>query len=161
MKLNLVRIYTCPTYTISHLYVNGEYVCDCIEDMDRGLDQNMPLEEIKKQKVYKLTAIPTGTYKITMNVQSPKFRQYEYYKKYCNGYLPRLLEIKGFDGVLIHCGSTAANSAGCLIVGYNTIKGCVTNSRKAFELLMSKYLVPAKKAKEEMWITIETKYKKK
>lgn len=42
--------------------------------------------------------------------------------------MPRLLNVKGFDGILIHKGSTANNSAGCIIVGKNTVVGGVTNS---------------------------------
>ena len=159
MKIEHVRIYNCKDYSISHIYVNGEYVCDCVEDTDRGLDQSMTLAEIKKRKVYRMTAIPTGTYKLTMNVQSPKFSQYAYYKKYCKGYMPRLLNVPGFDGILIHCGSSAGSSAGCVIVGYNTIKGRVTDSRKAWEKLMKQYLMPAKELGEEITYTITRKYK--
>lgn len=158
MTLGLVRIYNCPTYSIGKLYVNGEYLCDVVEDTDRGLEQTMPLAEIKKRKVYRMTAIPTGTYKVTMDVQSPKMSQMKYYKDFCNGYLPRLLNVPGYDGILIHCGSSAASSAGCLIVGYNTIKGKVTNSKKAWEKLM-KYLLKAKKEREKIEITIIRKYK--
>lgn len=161
MKLNLVRIYTCPTYTIGHLYVDGEYVCDTVEDTDRGLYQGMDMKELARIKVKSKTAIPTGTYRITMNVQSPKFAQYDYYKKYCKGYLPRLLEVPGFEGVLIHRGGSADSSAGCLIVGYNTIKGRVTDSRKAWEKLMKQYLMPAKVLGKEITIKITAKYKKK
>ena len=77
MKIEHVRIYTTkgngtsPGYTISHIYVNGEYVCDAVEDYDRGLDQSMTLAEIRKRKVYKQTAIPTGTYELTMDIISP------------------------------------------------------------------------------------------
>lgn len=161
MKIELKRIYTCPTYTIGRIYVNGEYVCDTVEDTDRGLDQSMTIAQIRKIKVYRQTAIPTGTYEVTMNVPSPKFAQYEYYKKYCNGYLPRLLSVPGYEGILIHCGSSANSSAGCIIVGYNTIKGRVTDSKKAWEKLMKKYLVPAKMLGEEITITITSNYKKK
>ena len=160
MKLDLVRIYNCPTYSIGKLYVDGVWLCDTVEDYDRGLDQSTPLSEIKKIKVYRMTAIPTGTYKVTMNVQSPKMSKMEYYKNFCNGYLPRLLDVPGFDGILIHCGSSANSSAGCLIVGYNTIKGKVTNSRKAWEKLMKRHLLPAKKRGEDITITITSKYKK-
>ena len=103
MKIDLVRIYNCPTYCIGKLYIDGVYQCDTVEDTDRGLDDSMTEEQVRKIKVYKMTAIPTGTYKVTMNVQSPKFSQYTFYKNLCNGYLPRLLKTKGFDGVLIHC----------------------------------------------------------
>ena len=161
MKIELKRIYTCATYTIGHVYVDGEYVCDTVEDTDRGLHQGMTDKEIRKIKVYRQTAIPTGTYKVTMYVQSPKFAKMEYYKRYCNGYLPRILNVPGFDGILIHKGSSANSSAGCIIVGYNTIKGKVTSSQAAWEKLMKKYLTPAKMLGEDITISITSNYKKK
>lgn len=165
MKIEHVRIYTTkgngtsPGYTISRIYINGEYVCDAVEDYDRGLDQSMTKEQIRKIKVYKQTAIPTGTYVLTMDIQSPKFSQYEYYRKFCKGYMPRLLNVKGYDGILIHRGSSANSSAGCVIVGYNTIKGKVTNSQQAWEKLMKNYLMPAKVLGEKITYTITRKYK--
>ena len=159
MKIELVRIFTCPTYTIGKLYIDGEWVCDTLEDTDRGLDQSMTVEEIKKRKVYRQTAIPTGTYKITMDVQSPKFAQYPFYRKLCKGFLPRLLEVKGFDGILMHCGSTADNSAGCILIGLNTIKGRLTNSQKTYTTFMGLHMLPAKKMREDITIIITRKYK--
>lgn len=161
MRIELKRIYTCSTYTIGHLYVDGEYVCDTVEDTDRGLHQGMSDDEIRKIKVYRQTAIPTGTYRVTMNVQSPKFAQMKYYYDFCKGYMPRLLNVPGFDGILIHKGVSANSSAGCIIVGYNTIKGRVTDSQKAWEKLMKKYLTPAKMLEKEITITITSNYKKK
>lgn len=162
MKLLLERIYTCKTYTIGHLYLieNDEkkYLMDTIEDSDRKLDDEMSLEDIKKKKVYCETAIPTGNYRITMNVQSPSYSKKTYYKNYCNGYLPRLLNVKGFDGILMHRGTTAEHSCGCIIVGYNKIKGGLVDSQKAFEMLMEKYLQPNKN--ETITIEIVSKYKK-
>lgn len=159
MKIEHIRIYNCPNYCIGKIYVNGVYVSDCIEDTDRGLDQKMPLAEIKRRKVYRMTAIPVGTYTLTMNVQSPKFSQYAYYKKFCKGYMPRLLNVPGYDGILIHRGSSANSSAGCIIVGYNTVKGKVTDSQKAWEKLMKEYLMPAKVLEEKITYTITRKYK--
>ncbi len=46
MKIEHVRIFNGKDYCISHIYVNGEYVCDAVEDVDRGLDQRMPISEI-------------------------------------------------------------------------------------------------------------------
>ncbi len=94
-----------------------------------------------------------------MNVQSPKFAQIDYYKRYCKGYMPRLLNVPGYDGVLIHRGSSASSSAGCVIVGYNTIKGKVTDSQKAWEKLMKTYLMPAKVLGENITYIITRKYK--
>lgn len=135
MNIELKRIYNCNTYCIGHLYIDGKYICDTIEDTDRGLHQEMSKEEILKIKVPSKTAIPVGQYRVTINVVSPKFSQKAYYANFCKGRLPRLLNVPGFEGILMHKGSTERSSAGCLIVGYNTVKGCVTNSQEAFEKL--------------------------
>ena len=78
MKLLLKRVFKADTYTIGKLYVDGKYFSSTLEDKDRGLDQKMPIEQINKLKVYGETAIPTGTYKITLDVVSPKFRWNKY-----------------------------------------------------------------------------------
>ena len=133
MKLELKRVAKKPTYTIGKLYIDGVYFCDTIEDTDRGLTQNMPLKEITKKKVYSKTAIPSGTYEVVLNVVSPKYSQREFYKTNCNGgRVPRLLNVPGFSGVLMHVGNTAADSAGCLLVGKNTKVGMITNSKDTF-----------------------------
>lgn len=135
MKISLKRIYTNNQYTIGHLYVDGTYVCDSIEDADRGLKDSMTLDEIRAKKIKDKTAIPQGNYKVTMNVISPRFSKKKYYKDFCGGRLPRITSVKGFDGVLIHIGNTDKDSSGCLIVGYNKEKGKVLNSKEAFEKL--------------------------
>lgn len=155
MEIQQTRIFNCDRYCISHVYVDGKYVCDVIEDTDRGLTQTMSDAEIKKRKVYAKTAIPTGRYNVTTFIASPKFSKMDYYKKFCGGRVPRLLGVPGFDGILIHRGVNENSSAGCLIVGYNTIKGRVTNSQEAFEKL---YKI-LKTAKDKIYITVSRKYK--
>ena len=121
-------------YSIGHLYdADGNYICDTIEDTDRGLTQEMTVEDILKVKVKSKTAIPRGRYRVTLDVVSPKFSLKPYYKKFCGGKVPRLLDVPGFDGILIHKGVSERSSAGCIIVGYNTVKGMVTSSQAAFE----------------------------
>ena len=102
MDLILKRIFKGTDYTIGNLYVNGDKFSDTLEDTDRGLNSTMNLDDIKKIKKAGITAIPTGRYKITLNVQSPKFKHYKQYE-FCDGYLPRLVGVPGFDGILIHC----------------------------------------------------------
>lgn len=159
MKIELVRIFNCPTYCIGKLYINGAWVCDTVEDTDRGLDDSMTETEIRRRKVYAQTAIPIGTYKVSMSVQSPKFAKYDFYKKLCKGYLPRILGTKGFVGCLFHCGASAASSAGCVIVGLNTIKGKVTSSQATFTQLMKQHFLPAKVLGEDITLTITRKFK--
>lgn len=136
MELNLKRKYKDPKYTIGDLYINDKLFCNTIEDTDRGLKDSMTLTDIKAKKVYGQTAIPTGTYEIDMNTVSPKFKNRSWAKPY-GGKLPRLIDVKGFDGVLIHVGNTAEDSLGCILVGKNTVKGKVNESTATFNKLMT------------------------
>lgn len=107
------------------MYIDGKYFCDTLEDKDRGLSQSMTEEEIRKRKVYGLTAIPTGEYKVIVN-----------YSERFGKLMPLLLDVKGYAGVRIHSGNTPSDTLGCILVGRNTAKGMVTESRKAFLRLM-------------------------
>ena len=158
MQITLKRIFTNSSYTIGHLYVDGQYVCDTIEDTDRGLDDSMSVAEIRRKKVYKQTAIPKGTYPVTLNVVSPKFNQKPYYRDFCGGKVPRVLNVKAYEGILIHQGVNQNSSAGCIIVGYNTVKGQVTRTQEAFEKLY-KILDAANKKNEKITIKIYSTYK--
>lgn len=141
MEIVVKRIAKKPTYTIGKLYINNKYFCDTIEDKDRGLTSEMPLSKIRSIKVPSETAIPTGTYKITLDIISPRLSKKQFYRDYANGgRVPRLLNIKGFDGVLIHVGNTALDSSGCLIVGENKRVGEVINSRETFKKLYKELL---------------------
>jgi hypothetical protein len=134
MKLLLKRRFKGESYTIGSLYINGEYFCDTLEDADRGLKQDMPLDEIKRNKVAGQTAIPTGTYNVTTSVVSPKYSTREAYR-FCNGKVPRLIDVPGYEGVLIHIGNTPADTEGCILVGENKVKGQVINSTATFKKL--------------------------
>ena len=137
MRLRLVRSALRPLYTIGHLYIDGVYFCDTIEDKDRGLLQSMTLDEIKKIKVYRETAIPRGTYTVAMGTRSPKFSQKPAYN-FTEGRLPRLLSVKGYEGILIHAGTNQNSSAGGIIVGENKVVGQVINSMAVFKRLWNK-----------------------
>ena len=95
----------------------------------------MTLDKIKELKKPSITAIPRGTYKVTLDIYSPKFGNRAFYKEVCNGKVPRLLNVKGFDGILIHAGNTNADTSGCLLVGQNKVKGQVINSQATFREL--------------------------
>lgn len=151
MEIKVDRKWKKEKYTIGRLYINGEFICNTIEDTDRGLTQSMSEEEIKSKKIYGKTAIPSGRYKILMNVVSPKFSQKEFYMNVCKGKVPRLEGTKGFSGVLIHSAATADNVEGCIGVGFNTEIGRLTSIKEAFEKVYSKL----SSSKEDIWITIE------
>lgn len=154
---NIHKPKECRAYCISHVYINGKYSHDVIEDYDRGLDQKMTLIEIGNKKIYGKTAIPTGTYNVILDIVSQKFSQKEYYKDFCGGKLPRLENVKGYTGILIHCGVDENSSAGCLIVGENKVVGKVINSKIVFERIY-KLMIDARKRREKITYTIKRKY---
>ena len=157
MQLTLRRTWKKDTYTVGNLYVDGLWFCNTMEDKDRGLKKTWPLSQIQKYKVKDETAIPIGTYAITMKVQSPKFSQWKYSRMYgfCKGYLPRLLGVPGFEGILIHIGNKAnPDSSGCILVGVNDRKGMVTKSTETFGRLWQ-VLKAADDRGENISITIQ------
>lgn len=110
MTILLKRIALRDTYTIGRLYIDGQLMCDTLEDKVRDLS--------KEKKVYGQTAIPYGTYKVSWTY-SPKFKKY----------MPLLEDVPQFNGVRIHSGNTAKDTLGCILVGENKQKGMVLNSR--------------------------------
>lgn len=131
MKLLLKRKYKARNYTIGDLSVDGHFFCHTIEDTVRELPELCPDTRAGRQcrcqgKVYTRTAIPAGTYQVTMKY-SPRFKRV----------LPYLHDVPHFLGILIHSGNTEADSAGCIIVGRNSVKGKVTESRRTLEALIS------------------------
>lgn len=150
MELKLHRLFKNNTYSIGKLYIDDVYFCDTLEDTDRGIKSTMAVDEIAKLKQKSITAIPTGRYKITLSIQSPKFKTYNQYE-FCKGYLPRLINVPGFDGVLIHIGNKPEDTDGCILVGKNKAKGQVLESTTTFKELYNKL----KQSTEDIYITID------
>ena len=94
----------------------------------------------KERKIPGRTAIPAGVYEVIVNI-SPRFRRK----------LPRLLDVPGFDGILIHRGNTAEDTSGCILVGENRERGKVINSTR-YEVQLTGIL---ERAQEKGKITIE------
>jgi hypothetical protein len=150
MELVLKRIARRETYTIGRLYIDGILFCDTLEDTDRGLRQDMPLPVLRAKKRKGVTAIPTGRYRVTLGVKSPKYstrKQYEF----CQGYVPRLINVPCYDGILIHIGNYPKDTEGCILVGKNTKVGSVLESAKTFRELYG----ILKDAKDSIYITVK------
>ena len=143
MRILLQRHALKAGYTIGRMEINGRYFCDTLEDTDRGLRESMTEDEIAALKVKGATAIPTGTYRIDMQTRSPRFGRV----------LPRLLRVKGYAGVLIHSGNTAADTEGCILVGENRERGKVLDSRATLERLLV-FLRAAQAEGEKIELTI-------
>jgi len=134
--------------SISKLFIDDKEECFILEDVDRGLNSNMPLAEINKKKVYGQTAIPYGRYKIVVT-KSARFSK----MKGVDVYLPLLLNVPGYEGVRIHSGNKPEHTEGCLLPGNKTSKDFVSNSATAFILLNQKINEAIKKG-EEVFIDI-------
>lgn len=129
-------------YTIGKMYIDGDYFCDTLEDRVRDINKNGKFDN-GEVKVAGETAIPYGRYQVVVTM-SPKFKRE----------LPRLLNVPNFEGILIHRGNTDKDSAGCLLLGENKVKGKVINSTPYEQKLVS-ILKEIQNKGEEIWITIE------
>lgn len=153
MELKLIRKYKKEKYTIGNFYVNGSWFCSSMEDRDRGLDDSMDLETIKKLKVYGETAIPKGRYRVLFS-ESQKFKDRAWAKPY-GGKVPHIYPVKGYEGIRIHPLNTAEDSLGCIGLGLNLVKGKILQSTEYYRRFLDKYLVPAFVKGEDIWLTIE------
>lgn len=155
MNILVDRKWKKDTYTIGKLYVDDVPFCETLEDIDRGLKQSMSPYQIKKLKKTGVTAIPTGTYNIRMDIVSNKYSKKDWYVKNCHGArLPRLENVPGFEGILIHPGNTDKDTEGCILVGRNKVKGQVINSKETFLQLYNK-MYSAYLNNEQITITIK------
>lgn len=143
MELLLVRKRFSENATIGDLFVDGEFNCYILEDKDRGLYRDQPIQKIQSEKIYGKTAIPSGKYEV-VNSYSNRFKKY----------LPQLLNVPGFEGIRIHPGNTEKDSLGCLITGTSFTDDMVAESRKAFTALYAK--LKSVEKKEKIFITIKS-----
>ncbi len=142
MELLLTPFQKTNLTTISRLSIDGKPECFILEDVDRGLDSSMTLEEIAAKKVYGKTAIPAGRYEVVIT-WSNRFKRL----------LPLLLNVKGYTGIRMHVGNYATNTDGCLLPGTGVSKDMVVNSVRAFESLFQKLFETLKTQK--VFITIK------
>jgi len=126
LKILLERFIRCPEATIGSMSIDGVWHCWALEDMVR--DDPKPATPHNEDKVYGATAIPAGTYHVIVNL-SPRLKKR----------LPRLLNVPGFDGILIHKGNTAEDTSGCILVGAKVDSPTrISDCSKVFDELFQK-----------------------
>ncbi len=130
MNLFLQRIAQTPEYTIGRLEIDGKFFCNTLEDA------------VRDEKIAGKTAIPEGTYTVIVN-RSPRFKRD----------LPLLIDVPNFEGIRIHRGNTAIDTAGCILVGENKVKGKVINSTK-YETLLTAILKREMQSGSNIKITV-------
>lgn len=139
MEILVKRTTFTKDSTIGELSINGKFFCYTLEDFDRDINKDGDLDDVGEAKVYGLTAIPKGTYKVVLSF-SNRFQKY----------LPEIQNVKGFEGIRIHAGNKAEDSHGCILLG--TTKG--TNFIGASVLAMNKFMAELKIVEKKEKITI-------
>ncbi len=144
MTLWLYRKAKTVTYTIGRLYFDCTK-CDTLEPPVRALldlNGDGDFNDAGEGKVYGQTAIPLGSYRVKMQM-SPTFKRM----------MPYLQKVSGFTNVMIHPGNTAEDTKGCILIGENTSRGKLTNSRGWSDMINTK-ITDAENRGENVWITI-------
>ena len=124
-NLKLIREKSTKESTIGSLFINDKFFSYTLEDFDRDANKDGDLDDVGETKVYGETAIPKGTYKVSLTL-SNRFKRV----------LPLLKGVKGFDGIRIDRGNKAKDSHGCILVGYQRGDDFVGSSAKAEEDLV-------------------------
>lgn len=102
MKLRLFEIAATQNSTASLLSIDGKPFCMVVEDGPRD------------KKVKHETRIPAGIYQVEQRKEGKFFNQYS--KRFKHSFVPELLNVPGFTGILIHIGNFISDTSGCLLV---------------------------------------------
>lgn len=98
MKFEVIRYEYMEDRTLGILEIDGVEFCKTLEDRVRP----------PGEKVHGETAIPEGTYRVTI----------EAFRGDKNKMYPYLHDVPNFTGVCMHGGNKPEDSLGCILVGY-------------------------------------------
>lgn len=138
MNLTMFRETSTEGATLSRMLEGGDFLCDVLEDVVR----EVPGESVESWKVFGVTAIPSGTYRITFETS--------------NRFGPNTLtvnDVDGFSGVRCHAGNYAKDTEGCLLFGERDSDCTVTHSRVTLEKMKNR-IKDAMGMGEEIWLEI-------
>lgn len=114
------RLKSSKNATLSKLYLNGQYICDVLED------------GYHEKKIYGRTRIPSGTY--TVGVRKVGGFHNRYLRRFGGHFHKGMLhiqDVQGFKYILLHIGNWITDTKGCLLVG-------VDNNDRVFDVIKSK-----------------------
>jgi hypothetical protein len=74
-------------------------------------------DEYRSEKVFGETRIPDGTYKLGLRKVGGYHAKYSKRFPHIHIGMLHVLDVPGFEYILIHCGNTDEHTAGCLLVG--------------------------------------------
>ena len=119
VNLLILRDTFTEVSTIGNLYLDGEWLCDTLENPYLDNQRN-------------ISCIPEGQYKVRLRTARESATK---------EYLHLLVEeVPDRSLILFHAGNSAKDTRGCVLVGIGTEQDYVKNSRLAMELLMKEIL---------------------
>lgn len=123
MQVNVVRFMFDKDFTMSRVYVDGEFFSYGLEPFDASITIDTPIDTILElKKNHGKIAIPIGEYDLIFNWSN------KYKKK-----LPLILDTPGFRGVRMHSGNKAEDTLACLLVGKFYKNGWLCESRNTMD----------------------------
>lgn len=105
MRITVNRFVSDNNSTVSLILVDGVFVCFGLED------------EYREKKVAGETRIPAGVYKIGLRTVGGFDARYSTRFADIHEGMLHILDVPGFEWILIHVGNTEEHTAGCLLVG--------------------------------------------
>ena len=119
INLLLIRDTFTEESTIGELFLNGERMCDTLEN-----------PYINNER--RISCIPAGQYKVRLRTARESASR---------DYLHLLVqEVTNRDWILFHRGNSAKDTSGCVLVGLGSQQNFVQNSRLAMDLLMKEII---------------------
>lgn len=135
-NIKVTRFASNPDATLSIITVDGVFVCFGLED------------EYRVVKVKGETRIPAGTYKIGLRKEGGFHSKYAAkFPSFHKGML-QVLNVPGFEYILIHIGNDDGDTEGCLLVGCDAMTQSgmtIQASGVAYEKLYKKVITAAEK----------------
>ena len=119
INLLIIRDTFSKESTIGELFLNGERICDTLENSWQDNQRN-------------ISCIPEGVYKVRLRLARESASR---------DYLHLLVqEVPNRDWILFHRGNTAKDTSGCILVGLGSQQDVVNNSVLAMDLLIKEIL---------------------
>ena len=119
INLLLIRDTFSKNSVIGELFINGERICDTLENPWKNNQRN-------------ISCIPEGEYPVRLRLARESASR---------DYLHLLVqEVPNRDWILFHRGNTAKDTSGCILVGLGTQQDVVNNSILAMDLLIKEIL---------------------
>ena len=119
INLLLIRDTFSENSVIGELFLNGERMCDTLENPWKDNQRN-------------ISCIPEGEYKVRLRLARESASR---------DYLHLLVQdVPNRDWILFHRGNTAKDTSGCILVGLGSQQDFVSNSVLAMDLLIKEIL---------------------